>query len=1031
MKKIFIFLACFSASQLISVAQSPDKTYKEVADLTFANLDKSFIKSKILYDRVLGTANLDEFSSNDTSSSIHFRQAHQELYDAHYNSSQHLTPDDLDKRIWQTMQYNTILIGALVCRFQTLNFNAVEMDGNNQYYLKNGFLNSDLYNTKDVNVIAILQPKVFKGVSYFSLYEDLIFANRNVEISYIQVNLGDGNPIQNIISGVEPITANYSTAGIKIINFTVFLNNGTQFSAKSKIEVVDSNNPLSFVADWKGKPLSKELLATSFPYNDGISRVDSARYEADIAFQGYEAGDLPIKGQADVLTYYAQGRTTLQNPLIFCDGFDPADTRNCWSLYSKELSYFDNNQTKQFLGNELRGNTPNNLYDVMIVNFPTFQTGCEFKTICVQEDPETGLCLKTKYSYICNTIDGGADYIERNAMVMVKILLDIKAKLQANGSTEKGILIGPSMGGLITRVALRYMEMNNMSPNIKLWVSLDSPQNGANIPIGFQLLVDYFANVLKNKAAMDGQKALSSIAARQQLLHHYLYYNNPGTADRKIVAGAPNFRAPFAQKLVDFGFPQSTCKNIAIANGSKNGNMSFSECNVATQITARLTGSTNVICKAVSIGLCFTGTFVGCLVGVALNTACQVGRDRILTANVRTSPANTDSCMVMQSYITNFGIGQIKKYVSGQGLNRTGLDVLPGGIYNVYSEIPSDTAFFYKVINNVIFNKASFIPTVSSLGLKNTNRNWSAPLNSIDVVNETNFSAVYAPNQNEDHVKLTQNNVNFLRNQILISSSCSGSGGNCPPIITQSLPLSTSQTLSASNGILASNQILNSNVNYKAGNYIILNPGFNVVASSSTVFKANIEGCSQDFWQASLVGNGTGTSSISGGTLTLTGNGNVASTNDGFTFYNTVRSGDVTIIARINSITQVDGMRAGIMIRSNLTSSSKCYEFILDGNGNVGKIKRRNQGDNANFVGFLASPVNGTWLKMVKTGNTITCYVKTDTNPTWNEVVGWDDHTDNDLGSSFNIGFNAYNSELPQTCNAIFDNITINGVGLN
>ncbi|MDZ7896976.1 MAG: hypothetical protein U5N85_02950 [Arcicella sp.] len=82
---------------------------------------------------------------------------------------------------------------------------------------------------------------------------------------------------------------------------------------------------------------------------------------------------------------------------------------------------------------------------------------------------------------------------------MVKILDSLNTKLQANGSSEKLMMIGPSMGGLISRLAIRYMEQNNINHNLKLWVSFDSPHLGANIPIGFQQMVKFFADKLNPK----------------------------------------------------------------------------------------------------------------------------------------------------------------------------------------------------------------------------------------------------------------------------------------------------------------------------------------------------------------------------------------------------------------------------------------------------------------------------------------------------------------------------------------------------
>ena len=236
----------------------------------------------------------------------------------------------------------------------------------------------------------------------------------------------------------------------------------------------------------------------------------------------------------------------------------------------------------------------------------------------------------------------------------------------------------------------------------------------------------------------------------------------------------------------------------------------------------------------------------------------------------------------------------------------------------------------------------------------------------------------------------------------------------------------TATTIQATNKITGNT----TNVDYKAGYSITLNAGFKV--ENGVVFKAQIEGCEVDVpWQNAIVGNVDGTTDISNGTLTIDGTGNVSGTTDNIQFYNKPFSDNVTVIARIVNITPISDMRAGIMIRSNTNQDSKMYEFILDGNGNIGKLKRRNVGDVAEFVGNAPAPTSDTWLKMVKTGNTIQCFISTDNNTTYNQLIGYDVLSDNDLGASFLVGFVGYNSGNNQYCTVIFDNMSVNGVPVN
>ena len=242
----------------------------------------------------------------------------------------------------------------------------------------------------------------------------------------------------------------------------------------------------------------------------------------------------------------------------------------------------------------------------------------------------------------------------------------------------------------------------------------------------------------------------------------------------------------------------------------------------------------------------------------------------------------------------------------------------------------------------------------------------------------------------------------------------------------------TSVTKKTATGIQATNKLIvnSTKIDYKAGNSITLNPGFKV--ENGVIFKAQIEGCVVDVpWQNAIIGNIDGTTDISSGTLTIDGTGNVSGNADNTQFYNKPFSGDVTVIARIVNITAIDAMRGGIMLRSNTNQDAKMYEFILDGNGNIGKLKRRNTGGNVDFVGFAPAPTSNTWLKMTKIGNSIKCFISTDNNVTYNELVGFDVQTDNDLGASFLVGFVGYNSGNSQNCVVSFDNMSVNSVPVN
>ncbi len=116
-------------------------------------------------------------------------------------------------------------------------------------------------------------------------------------------------------------------------------------------------------------------------------------------------------------------------------------------------------------------------YDIVILNFPTYKT--------------YDIDGNTKY------ILGGADAIQRNSKVCEKVIDTLNYILKGNNSQEQLVVIGPSMGGQITRYALKTMENNILDydyrgHNTRLWVSFDSPHQGAYIPLSIQYFLDFF-----------------------------------------------------------------------------------------------------------------------------------------------------------------------------------------------------------------------------------------------------------------------------------------------------------------------------------------------------------------------------------------------------------------------------------------------------------------------------------------------------------------------------------------------------------
>jgi hypothetical protein len=731
-----IFFSLFIGLALLCLlftafGQSNVRTTQAEADDYMGNLDKSYVTSGILYNRAFPAASLNIFSSSEVSSSGHWLESRTELYKSALSTNGLLSTESLQNLIYKsTHEQNIVPIGVSLVRFQEVNSTAVETDPNGKLRLKAGFTPSQTFNTKQAVIASPLAPSVPLGTSNFSLPNWAVLSNQGVGISNVIVNFADGGTAITLIPGNPPVQVYYSNAGIKQLTFTITCTDGSQRTAKSELEV-----------------LPNARVMTTYPYFDSVSSVDSTRIEADIPFQGYDEW-MPFKGKGDVLTYYASGRSQLRKPIILIDGFDPMDTRSGLSFYEQNMQYISGSGEPQLLGNKFRENTPGNGYDVIILNAPKYEYTSVQELVCRD--------LFHPIAPLCSVMDvpkyraGGGDYIERNAMVLVKLIQTVNQQLQANGSNEKITIIGPSMGGLISRYALRYMEQNNMNHNCKLWVSFDSPHHGANIPIGMQAMLVHMGYDMGLEGPRKAVEDLLFVpAARQMLIHHY-----EGTVN-DVPGGSPGYRDRFVQTMTSMGFPQASCmRKVALNNGSKNGtsqNFPLSG-GQAMEIKAELTTIGSITCA-------FTAGFF-----------CIAAKDRAFSMKVFTAPSGDSRGKVMDKSFLNFGWGGAERHINGIG--QPSVDILPGG-YGDYFQLVVDQAktkkWMYKTTGSVQFPTPSFIPSVSSFALKDLNRNWGASLNNINVKTDTPFDAIYAPDANERHTIITQAGVDFIRTQLALA----------------------------------------------------------------------------------------------------------------------------------------------------------------------------------------------------------------------------------------------------------------------
>lgn len=639
---------------------------------------KEHSKTKILYDQVFELSKITKEKKTEISA-MYFRQVYHEIQRADY--LQRLPKyEELKKVADNAFFEKQIPLSILLSEVETIKTeafenNSISKNSNNQYVINSNEL------VFDVHEIALMAPLISKSKKQdikFILRENQIFNTTNRVISELSIRINE-NEMWQTIQINQSFSLHFNGNGKQPIYFKISFTDGSTRYINSTIDILGN------ASENNQSALAQTITAT-------------------IPFQGFGESQAYF-GQGEYEIYLDNVNQVLDKPIFLLDGFDPGDTRNADLIYSL-LNYGNSGDN---LGDIVRDEG----FDIIVLNFP-------------QYSPEEGII-----------IDGGADFIQRNAMVFVELINQINA---LKVGTEKNVVIGPSMGGLISRYALRYMEMNNLNHDTRLYLSFDSPHLGANVPIGFQHLFNYMANGPLGDVTLQDvvSSVISSSAAKQMLIDHYLGHLQAGSQTEfnnaiQLPTGAPNFRTAFQNELNTMGFPQDT-RNVAISNGSSNGMM---------------------------IGT--PGMFV--LNDYTVN-ASATQRAKI---DVRfTPPAGVSNQLVSRFRAQQNIIIWITVFSSQANAaspsTSSGLDSAPGGMFNVgdFAAGGSGNPTLDDFLANLEIDRFCFIPTLSSLAI--TNPNWYA---NVDDTTITPFAATFVPTANEDHVTLSDGNVEFALNEIL------------------------------------------------------------------------------------------------------------------------------------------------------------------------------------------------------------------------------------------------------------------------
>lgn len=434
-----------------------------------------------------------------------------------------------------------------------------------------------------------------------------------------------------------------------------------------------------------------------------------------------------VQTSAKVSVKYGWGHNSVKKPFIFVEGFDPVmlNTKNngAWSidtLYHYYSTYID-----RLLQDG---------YDLVYVNW-----------------------------------DKSEEYIQANANLLIDIISDINSKKANASSSEPNVIMAHSMGGLISRYALKKMENENKKHQVNTFISYDTPHLGAHIPLGLlygfhgikKFINDH--NLLKNITESLGDvpikdyikygESMAYSTAAQQML---VYYVDP----------AGNFNnsqhVAWQRELNTLGFPKGDSGTSFNMWAISNGNYSSTHIPSEAYISTKFHGESDILFllpfhTSAILGLTLNDVVVA-LLNVLPGRSSIDGHFDLYPAKAVNQKVTSISMQYKKKFLWLIPITKnlfsYERYFQGSYL----FDIYPSSPYNLNMGVISMEGGL-PVVGNFsadvyTYPRIPFIPTSSALaygdGLSSSSSFTSAP-----PVGATPFGENYLLQQATNHANLT------------------------------------------------------------------------------------------------------------------------------------------------------------------------------------------------------------------------------------------------------------------------------------
>lgn len=759
MKKALFILVLFSYSALTKGQEVPTNTTIAGADIDlyqlldsiFSQLDKNSITTDLLLDKAVPLINIKDFTGQTDSDTLLSFYDWNDLYNTLLNTELTAGAGPPLADTWEPELEASAENGVIPFRSLHYDYHA-GIEDSVQFYQLIYWDGAYFQDMEDRPNDPWVQHTVFAAgptrqqlwdtlTAQFMVNSEYIFSNTGKSISTIEINFGNGEGYREI-SLNEEFLVSWPDTGDYLITWRTTYTDHSRYYSYSELKVGNT----------------KKSAYSGYNFSPDVS-------DWEVYLTSGESQNLGINVQIE----YGCGNHKLLKPFIFVEGWNPP-------------SLLTNNKP--------RGNQYDNLWGKLTRYTREFPDHDPAHLDILDNLEGRG------YDIIYIDFDEGAGDIIENALALEVVIDWVNAEKNKNGSNTPNVIWGESMGGLVTRVALRQMELENKDHDCSYYISFDNAHLGMNLPIGYQYMVKH-VHYLAGKVLPNNYYVRDRVKDKTQAVMDLI--NMPATKQMLIYSAFNGTIMPglniehfnFIAYLDQLGMPTQTTKNIAIANGNGAGSsQGFNSLAKLLDIKSNSFIAGNqyhrvkkILDQADEAYLDeYRSFFLGLWAAVQYSTIFNA-RFKVYAAPGYTSSSKTvyngNLNLVVHGirfpvYPREEKVSYFRPYDSGPASNWN-INELSGGIASQLADVPGI---------DLNHNTFGFVPTVSALNIEDEidNPYYSIPgeaqlvtqnkttFDRVDVYQPASYLTSTAPDgNNEVHTTFTSSNIDVM-NEVMFSS---------------------------------------------------------------------------------------------------------------------------------------------------------------------------------------------------------------------------------------------------------------------